>query len=314
MTAPLHKDCERLLDLIRETGRPRFEEVDPATARELYLGGRAVLQLPPPPVALVREVAAPGPAGAVPLRLYRGAGTSLYEMLPCLLFMHGGGWVVGDLDTHDHMCRSFANAADCAVLAVDYRLAPEHCFPAAVEDCAAALRHAREEADALGVDPGRIAVGGDSAGGNLAAVLALMGRDGTAPAPCFQMLLYPALDFGFTQESYARFAERLPLATPTMLWFRDHYRPAAEDWRASPLRAASLAGTAPAFVLTAGHDPLRDEGRAYAARLEAEGVAVTALHMADMLHGFLTMGRLIGAADLALRTAGLALRGALRGG
>lgn len=304
----MHPDALALLALIRAANRPAFQDLVPVEARAAYAAGRAALQPPPDAVAEVTDLDIPGPGGPLPLRLYRGAGVD--GVLPCLLYLHGGGWVVGDLDSHDGVCRRLANLAGCRVIAVDYRLAPEHPFPAAVLDAAAALVWVAAHAATLGIDPARIAVGGDSAGGTLAAVLALMGRDGTVPAPSFQLLLYPATDLAMDTGSYARVTDGVPLTAATMRYFADHYAPAAfrADWRASPARAASLAGTAPAFVLTAGHDPLADEGVAYARRLEAEGVRVTALHLSDQLHGLVTMGRLIGAAEIALQTAALALR------
>lgn len=313
--AALHPDAERLLELIRASGRPQFETLSPAGAREAYSASRAVLQPPPDEVAEVRDLSIPGPGGTLALRLYRGAGTSGASALPCLLYLHGGGWVIGDLDSHDGLCRRLANLAACRVIAVEYRLAPEHRFPAALDDAAAALAWAAGHADELGVDPARIAVGGDSAGGNLAAVLALMGRDGTAPASVFQLLLYPAMDLAMASDSYARITEGVLLTAATMRYFVEHYAPDAGqrlDWRASPLRAQSLAGTPPALVLTVGHDPLADEGRAYAERLEAEGVRVAALHLGDQIHGMLTMGRVIGAGDAVLQYAGAALRDAWR--
>ena len=314
-TPALHPDAAKLLDRLRAAGRPPLETLSPAAAREAYAASRAVLQPPPENVANVQNLSIPGPAGPLPLRLYRGAGTADTDVLPALLFLHGGGWVIGDLDSHDGVCRRLANLAACRVIAVHYRLAPEHRFPAAVEDAAAALSWAAENAAALGIAPARIAVGGDSAGGNLAAVLALMGRDGTAPRLSFQLLLYPAVDFAMTTGSYARVTEGVPLTAATMRWFIDHYAPGAEqrlDWRASPLRAESLAGTPPALVLTVGHDPLADEGRAYAGRLEGEGVRVAALHLSDQIHGMLTMGRVIAAADPVLQYAAAALRDAWR--
>src|SRR5580698_7666980 len=179
---------------------------------------------------------------------------------------------------HDVVCRHFANAARCAVVSVDYRMAPEDKFPAPVDDCAAATRFVVEQAEMLGVDPTRVAVGGDSAGGNLAAVMALMARDGTLPPLVYQLLIYPATDLGGTFGSYQRITEGVPLTARTMRWFIDHYvRDQADiaDWRVSPLRAASLAGTARALVLTASYDPLCDEGIEYAQRLDREGVRVT---------------------------------------
>jgi acetyl esterase len=299
----LDPDAQRVLDMIRMSGRPPFETLTPEQARFFYTASRTVLQPDPEDVALVRDLAAAGPAGAIPLRLYRGVATQDGATLPVLVFFHGGGWVIGDLDSHDGVCRRIANDASCCVIAVDYRLAPEHPFPAAVDDCAAAVHWIVQHATELGVDASRVAVGGDSAGGNLAAVMALMARDGNLPPLALQMLIYPATELTATQPSYGRIVSDYPLTTTTVKWFRDHYLPSpadATDWRASPLRAADLSGTAPAFVVTAGHDPLCDEGIAYARRLEQEGVRTTQLHMADQMHGFLTMGRIVGATDTLL--------------
>ena len=310
----LHPDAERLLEMVRLAGRPPFETLSPTEARATYAASRAVLQPPPDAVAETRDFTIPGPGGPLALRLYRGL-TTREAASPALLFLHGGGWVIGDLDSHDGVCRRLANLAACQVIAVDYRLAPEHRFPAAVDDAAAALAWLAGNAAALGLDPARIAVGGDSAGGNLAAVLAIMGRDGATPAAMFQLLLYPAVDLTMASASYARVTEGLPLTAATMRYFIDHYAPDAGqrlDWRASPLRAEHLAGTPPALVLTVAHDPLADEGRAYAARLEAEGVRVTTLHLADQIHGMLTMGRVIAAGDAVLQYAATALRDAWR--
>jgi acetyl esterase len=308
-----HPDVASFLAMLQSAGRPPFQSLSPAEARAAYAAGRPLLQPPPEEVAAVRDLAIPGPGGPLPLRLYRGAGCDAATPQPALLFLHGGGWVIGDLESHDGLCRRLANAARCHVVAVDYRLAPEHRFPAAVEDAAAALRWLAAEAPALGIDRARMAVGGDSAGGNLAAVLALMGRDGTLPSTGFQLLLYPVLDLSMATPSYARVTEGVPLTAATMRYFADHYLPPPadrEDWRASPARAASLAGTPPAFVLTAGHDPLADEGRDYARRLEAEGVRVAALHLSDQLHGVLTMGRIVAFGEPVLQLAAAALRDA----
>ncbi len=311
----LHPDAAQLLDLMRLAGRPAFETMSPNEARMVYAASRTVLQPEPDAVAEVRDLTIPGPAGPLPLRLYRGRATSESAALPALLYLHGGGWVVGDLDSHDGVCRRLANLAACRVVAVDYRLAPEHRFPAAIDDAAAALAWVARNAAELGVDPARIAVGGDSAGGNLAAVLAIMGRDGAAPASVFQMLLYPAVDLTMASGSYARVTEGLPLTAASMRYFIDHYAPDAGqrlDWRASPMRAERLAGTPPAMVLTVAHDPLADEGRAYADRLEAEGVRVAALHLSDQIHGMMTMGRVIGPADPVLHYAAAMLLDAWR--
>lgn len=307
---PLDPDAEQVLELMRASGRPPVESMEPAQAREFYRTSRGALQPEPEEVAEIRSLSAPGPAGNIKLRWYRGAGAIGSARLPALVYYHGGGWVVGDLDTHDGVCRSLANAARCIVVAVDYRLAPEHRFPAAVEDCAAVTRWVIENADRLGIDARRVAVGGDSAGGNLAAVMALLSRDRTLPPVCFQLLIYPATDLLTTSPAYQRITGELPLTATTSRWFRDHYVPAREDmldWRASPLRAPDLSGVAPAFVLTASYDPLCDEGEAYAHRLEQEGVRVTRLHFADQIHGFLTMGRVIRASNTAIRIMAAAL-------
>ena len=311
MPMPLDAGAQRVLDLIRELGRPPFHTLTPEEARAANVRSRPVLQPEPPQVAEVEDLACPGLAGMVKLRRYRGIGTDPKEALPCLLFMHGGGWVIGDLDSHDQLCRALANYAGCCVVAVDYRLAPEHPFPAAVEDSAAAMQFVAANAGQLRIDGARIAVGGDSAGGNLAAVLALLGRDGAIPAPGFQLLLYPATDMAGVRPAHQRFTEGYVLTNQTMRWFIDHYIQDAShalDWRASPLRAATLAGVAPAFVMTCGHDPLVDEGIAYARRLEEEGVSVSHLHVADQMHAYLTMGKFIPTSDLTLRQAAAALR------
>ncbi|MGK7864149.1 alpha/beta hydrolase [Falsiroseomonas sp. E2-1-a4] len=308
MAAPLHPDCQTLLEMIRAAGRQPLEAMETGPARAQYAAGRLVLQPPPPDVAETRDLRLPS---GIAMRLYRPQGSRAEEVLPCLVFAHGGGWVFGDLATHDHLVRSLCNASGCAVLAVDYRLAPEHPFPAAIDDYAEAVAHAAAHASALGIDPTRLAVGGDSAGGNLAAVAALMARDGRLPALRLQLLLYPVTDMAQGHDSHARFTSDLPLTAAGMRWFRDRYAPEPAgwaDWRASPLRAADLSGTAPAFVLTVGHDPLRDEGCDYARRLEREGVPVSHLHVAGLLHGALTMCAVIRPALDLIAMAGLALR------
>jgi acetyl esterase len=310
----LDRDAERVLEMVRLSGRPPYETLSALEARELFLAAREVLAPDPPPVAKIRELSAPGPAGAaVPLRLYRGAITAPGDILPALVYFHGGGWVIGDLDTHDSLCRHLANAARCIVVAVDYGLAPEHKFPAAVEDCFAATSWVAQQGTALGVDRERLAVGGDSAGGNLAAVVSLIARDRGAPKLRCQVLLYPAVECGMTHPSHDGFAEGYLLTRPTMKWFYEHYLrgPAdVDDWRASPLRAADLSGVAPALVLTAGNDVLCDEGEAYARRLKEAGVAVQLRQFPDQIHGFLTMGKIIEAAQPALDDIAARLRAA----
>lgn len=255
-----------------------------------------------------------GPAGPVAVRSYRGIGTGPQARLPAVVFLHGGGWTCGDLDTHDAPCRRIANFAHCAVFSVDYRLAPEHKFPAAFEDAVAAVAWVIEEAETLAVDSRRIAIAGVSAGGNLAAAAALRLRD-MGVRLALQALVYPATDLRpqAMQEHASRgeFAEGYLLDRPGLAWAIDSYlRHAADaqDWRASPALAGSLAGVAPAYVLTAGFDPLRDEGKAYAERLHAEGVPTTAECFEGQVHGFINLGASMAAASHAMYRVGQALR------
>jgi acetyl esterase len=238
-------------------------------------------------VARVRDLAIPGPAGPIGARLYAGAGAG--EPAPLVVYYHGGGHVICDLDTHDQPCRFLAAEVPALVLSIDYRLGPEHPFPAAVDDAIAAFEWAHAEAAALGAEPDRIAVAGDSAGGNLAAVVAQLAAAGDGPAPAFQALIYPVTDYSTKRPSYETFAEGFFLTRAEMDWFRDHYFAAAADRsdpRASPILADDLAGLAPAHVLTAGFDPLRDEGEDYAAAMREAGVAVTLRRESDLVHGF----------------------------
>jgi acetyl esterase len=310
----LDTDCQRVLDLIRESGRPPYTALTPTEAREVYRAGRTVLQPEPPEVAEARDLKAPTPEGDIPLRLYRGIGTERQAALPALVYFHGGGWVFGDLDTHDGICRLIANGARCAVISVDYRLAPEHKFPASVEDAVAATEWIAAHGATLGIDPSRLGVGGDSAGGNLAAVVALTARDRGGPRLRLQLLLYPATDFVTSDDPQRERFERFPLNVITMNWFRDHYlRDAADygDWRASPLRAADLRGLPSAYVLTAGFDPLSAEGAIYAERLLEADVSVEHRHLEQQMHGFLTMGKIIGAARPETERAAAAVKVAL---
>jgi acetyl esterase len=233
--------------------------------------------------------------------------------LPALVLFHRGGWTIGDLDTHDVLCRQLAVGARCAVFSVDYRLAPEHPFPAAVEDCLFAARHVFENHRALSIDPARIAVGGDSAGGNLAAVVALMARDAGGPGLACQLLIYPATDQRCEFASYTRNGEGYLLTREAIGYFRSAYLPDAADyadWRASPLLAQSHAHLPPAFVLTAGYDPLVDEGRAYAERLASSAVETVYREYADMVHGFVLFGGAVDTANAAVAECSQWLRGA----
>ena len=313
----LDPQVENLLELGRKAGSKPYEALTPDEARAAYAAARDVLQPPAEDVAQVRDVSVPTPDGELRLRVYRGIGTQAGELLPCLVFLHGGGWVIGNLDSHDRLCRRLANKARICVVAVDYRLAPEHRFPAAFVDSTAALQWVSDNLAMLDVAPGRIAIGGDSAGGNLAAVLALMGRDGTAPRTMYQALIYPVVDLTASSDSYLRVTSGLPLTAATMHYFIDHYTPTASDrldWRASPSKASSLAGTPPALVMTVAHDPLCDEGRAYARRLEDDGVRVTSLHLSDHMHGMVMHGKLVHASNVVVDYIGATIGDALHRG
>ena len=291
-----------VLDRIAKAALPAFYTVSADEARRLYRESRAAFSPAVPEVAEARDLALSGPGGPIPLRLYRGLGTEAGALLPVLVFFHGGGWTIGDLDTHDIVCRTLANKARCAVVAVDYRMGPEHKFPAAVDDCIAATRWVAAQSAAIGVDVSRIAVGGDSAGGNLAAVTAIALRDAGGPPLVFQALVYPATDQRMDSDSHARLAEGYLLTRNNMLWFRGNYLEPGQydDWRASPLRAADLARLPPAHIITAGYDPLLDEGRAFSDRLVAAGVPVLYECFEGMTHGFLTLGGVVAGANHAL--------------
>ena len=313
----LDPEVETLLELGRKAGARPFELLTPEQARAAYAASWDILQPKAVDVASVHDHTIDGRGGALRLRVYRGSETSADELLPCMVFLHGGGWVIGNLESHDRLCRRLANKARICVVAVDYRLAPEHRFPAALEDAVTALQWVTDNVQTLGVTPGRIGIGGDSAGGNLAAVLALMGRDGTAARTMFQLLVYPVVDLTASSESYRRVTSDLPLTAATMHYFINHYTPKADDrldWRASPLKAHSLAGTPPALVVTVANDPLCDEGRAYAQRLEDEGVRVMALHMSDHQHGMLMHGKLVQASNVVVDFVGAAVGDALHRG
>ncbi|MDY7545293.1 alpha/beta hydrolase [Glaciimonas sp. CA11.2] len=310
----LDPEVEHLLALGRAAGRVPFEAMTPDAARVAYAASKDVMQAPSVEVASVRDIYIPGLGGSLCLRLYRPMGTLLDEQLPCLVFLHGGGWVIGNLESHDRLCRRLANAARVCVVAVDYRLAPEHRFPAALDDAATALRWVVDNAVEMSIVPDRIAVGGDSAGGNLAAVLALMARDGTVPPLAFQALIYPAVDLTAASNSYQTMTAGIPLTAATMHYFIDHYTPEVKDrldWHASPIKASSLAGTPPALVVTVSNDPLCDEGLAYARRLEEEGVRVTSLHLSDQIHGMLMMGQFLSTSNIVVDYIGATLGAAL---
>jgi len=311
----LDPQAANVIELVIKSGRPAYHQLSPKDARQLFRETRPASTPPAPQIGDVRDLTADGPLGPIPIRVYRPAGMTDSRRLPALVFFHGGGWVIGDLETHDVACRQITAEAGVSVIAVDYRLAPEHKFPAAVDDAWAATRWIAAHAAELGIDADRLAVGGDSAGGNLAAVVALLARDAGAPRIRLQILTYPVTDLASESRSYEELADGYMLTRDGMRWFRAHYlgkEEDAADWRVSPLRAPSLAGLPPALVITAGYDPLRDEGEAYARRLREAGVTVDAVCFGGMIHGFVPMGRLIDTAFRAVALIAGSLRYALR--
>jgi acetyl esterase/lipase len=311
----LDPQAKAVIELVAKSGRPAYHTLSPKDARQLFLETRPASTPTPPAIGTVRNLVAETPQGAIPLRAYRPAGLPDASAVPVYVYFHGGGWVIGDLETHDVLCRQLTAASGACVIAVDYRLAPEHKFPAAADDAWAATRWIVAHAAELAVDASRLAVGGDSAGGNLAAVVALMARDVGGPAIRQQVLIYPVTDVMRETRSYEDFAEGYMLTRDSMRWFIAHYlrsRDDAGDWRVSPLRAPSLAGLPPALIVTAGNDPLRDEGEMYAGRLRDAGVLVDYVCYGGMVHGFAGMGKLIDTAQRVVSLVGDSLRQALR--
>ncbi|WP_227356342.1 alpha/beta hydrolase [Haladaptatus salinisoli] len=293
----LDAELATVIDEIEAMGIPEWHELSVESARriedELFTTGGG------PEMEVVRDFAFDGPGGEVPIRVY---SPSTDERLPTLVYYHGGGWVLGTLDSVENICRELAMRAECIVVSVDYRLAPRHTFPAAVDDAYAALEWVARNADVLGSD-GRISVGGTSAGGNLAAVTALRVREQNGPDITRQLLLYPITDFAFDTDSYQANAGGPLLTRADMEWFWNRYLRSSVDGYnpfASPLRMNDLSGVAPATVVTAGFDPLRDEGAAYADRLANDGVDVEHLHYPTMAHGFLSLSDDVTVADEAL--------------
>jgi len=301
-----------LLDQLAQSDAPPGWEVGPGPTRELY---RALHQMTDPvdvPIGKIENMSFKGPDGDVPVRVYTPVGVS--GTPKCLVFFHGGGFTIGDLDSHDALCRQLANEAGCKVVAVDYRLGPEHKFPAAVDDAWAAVKWVEENAGALGIDANCLAVAGDSAGGNLAAVVSQQAaKSKGGPGICFQLLIYPTTRVNADTQSMKDFAEGYFLERKTMDWFFDCYVGEGQDHsdpRLSPLLAEDVSGVAPALVITAGHDPLKDEGKAYADRLAGSGVAVTYKDYPDMIHGFFNMTALSPDAKDAVKDAAKALKAA----
>ncbi len=284
---PLDPQAKTLIDLIEGAGGfDLTPESDPQQLRDLYAALAAPQTIE---VHQIHDRTIPGPGGEIPVRIYRPGGD---DAKPAIVFYHGGGWVIGSLDTHDGACRAYANATDAVVVSVDYRLAPEHPFPAASDDAFAALEWVHAQADDLGIDTTRVAVAGDSAGGNLAAVVAQIARDAGGPPVCFQLLIYPVTDHEFDSDSMNDNAEGYFLTRDAMRWFFSHYLDDQEqgaDPLVSPIRASDLSGLPPAFVMTAEFDPLRDQGVAYAVAMSEAGTVVAATTYDGVFHGFLSM-------------------------
>jgi acetyl esterase len=309
----LASDIHALIELAKRTGDTSYTGgLSPAEARVHNRRGAAVTTAHPPiPMARVEAVTVPGQGGPIPARLYLPGGLPAGEPTPLLVFFHAGGWVIGDLETHDGVCRFLAAAAGTAVLALDYRLAPEHPFPAAVEDAWAGFAWATANAAQIGVDPARIGVGGDSAGGNMAAVVSLLAKAVGGPLPAMQLLIYPPTDSAGDLPSRNLFSDGFMLTKGDMDSFEGHYLPPGTDKtdpRVSVLLAPDLGGLPPAYVATAGFDPLRDEGEAYALRMREAGVQVALRRHPGLIHGFANMT----AVSRSSRGAMLEVAGALR--
>jgi acetyl esterase len=308
----LNPVMKAILDQMAAQPAPKMWQMSPSDGRMAFT---ALMQFAGPqnvPIGAVANVKAMGPHGDIPLRSYTPVAAAKGP-LPTLVFYHGGGFVIGDLDTHDGLCRIIANESGARVIAVDYRLAPEHKFPAAVDDSYAALAWIAAHASEFEVDPNRIAVGGDSAGGGLAAVIAQMARDRGGPKLAYQLLLFPVTHMGCETRSMRERAEGFFLEKATLDWFYDHYMGKGgdrSDVRASPLLAGNFAKLPPAYVMVAGYDPLHDEGIVYAEKLKSAGVSVMVADYPDLVHDFIYMQAVLPQAGQALRAAAAALRNA----
>jgi acetyl esterase len=307
----LDPQMKAILDQAAAAGAQPFHTMTPAQARTAIDTMFQAFRGQPKEVAKSEDRKIPGPAGDIPVRIYTPAGSGPFG---ALVYFHGGGWVIGNIETHDVTCRELTHVTPCVTVSVDYRLAPEHKFPAGPEDCYAATKWVADNARSVNVDPNRIAVGGDSAGGNLAAAIALMARDRGGPKLAYQLLIYPAIDAADETPSHREFTkDGYILSRADMEWFWGYYL--ADKHRtnpyACPSRAKSLAGLPPAFVLTAEFDPLRDEGEAYAQALRKAGVAVTAKRYDGVCHGFVSMAALLDAGKRAVAECCAELRGAI---
>ena len=301
---PLDPVFETMLQQMAEAGGPAMTDVPPVEARAMYKGMQSTAITEP--VHSQEDLDADG----IAVRVYRATD----EKTPCIVFCHGGGWVIGDLDTHDTICTQLTNASGFTVVSIDYRLAPEHPFPAPLDDCYDGLCWVQKNAAALNIDPEKIAVAGDSAGGNLAAAVCLKAKAEGNSGIAFQLLMYPVIDFNFDTQSYLDNAEGYMLTREGMRWFWDHYvghNDSGGDPLASPIQAKDLTGLPPACVMTAEFDPLRDEGEAYAAALTAAGVDTSVIRYDGMIHGFFGMTDVVEGARQALKDSATALKKSL---
>ena len=305
---PLDPQAQAVMEAVAALGFPPNHTVSPQEARA---NGKARARAPGPEVARVDDRNIPGPDGEVPVRIYTPEGSGPF---PVLVWFHGGGWVVGDLESADGVSRHLTVGSGFVVVSVDYRLAPETKFPGPAEDCYAATQWVAQNAASINADAGKIAVGGDSAGGNLAAAVSLMARDRGGLSVGFQLLVYPVTDRDFSTVSYSQNGDDYQLTRDGMIWFWDHYLANAADAAnpyAAPLRAQDLEGLPPALVITAEYDPLRDEGEAFAHRLEAAGVPTACTRYDGMIHGFFGMFAAVDKGKQAIEQASAALKSAL---
>lgn len=310
---PLDPVLKAFLDQVASMGGPKTWEMEPGDAREAFAG---LMQLAGPkdiPIGKVVNIAIPTTNGSIAARCY-SAVASGGEPLPTLIFFHGGGWVIGSIDTHDGLCRMIANGSGCRVVSVDYRLSPESKFPGPVDEAVAAVEWIEKNAAQLGVDANRLAVGGDSAGGALAAVVTQFAKTNGAPKLAFQLLFFPVTQIGAETTSLREYAEGYFLERKTLDWFYANYLPAdanRNDPRISPLAAADVSGLQPAYIMLAGFDPLHDEGLQYAEKLRTAGVSVTVADYPDMVHDFIYLQAVLPQAAEALDAAAKALKAAL---
>ncbi|SFU20891.1 alpha/beta hydrolase [Paraburkholderia aspalathi] len=314
----LDRDVLAYLDLVERAKRPPLHQMTVSEARATYALGCEMNGLPCDALVATADVVAHTSVGRLNLRSYWANEDTERSLAAGLVFFHGGGWVVGSLDTHDSICRELARVSGCRVVAVDYRLAPEHPFPAAIDDAIASYQWIAQNAAGLGIDSSRLGVVGDSAGGFLATFVALSARDYAEEIrPKLQLLFYPVTDLTVESAGYSRVASGLPFTSATMRWFRDHYvqhSQGADDVRLAPLNALDLTGLPDTLIVTSGFDPLCEEGAAYAHRLQDARVRVNHLHLADQIHGFLTLGLRINTARAVLGWAAAYARQKLNAG